>query len=205
MTLYKPFLMISFLFIHTLGLGQVAKDAKDISPLLIGEKVPNVRMISVSNTTDSLLNILEEKPTVLVFYRGGWCPFCNIQLAEMNKIKVEILELGFQILAIGADAPNKLKNTANDKDLQYTLYSDADTRISQAFGVAFKAPDRKKEQLKHFSNGSNPGNLPVPSVFVIDQQGYIQFEYINPDYKIRLKSEMLLAVLEVLSDTRINK
>ncbi len=197
--------MISFLLIHTLGLGQVATDAKDISPLLIGEKVPNVRMISASNTTDSLLNILKEKPTVLVFYRGGWCPFCNIQLAEMNKIKDEILELGFQILAIGADAPDKLKDTSNDKDLQYTLYSDADTRISQAFGVAFQAPDRKKEQLKHFSNGSNPGNLPVPSVFVIDQQGYIQFEYINPDYKIRLKSEMLLAVLEVLSDTRINK
>ncbi|MBV6643428.1 MAG: AhpC/TSA family protein [Cyclobacteriaceae bacterium] len=205
MTLYRSILILCLVTSHIMVYGQVAPDAKDISPLLIGEKVPNVQMVSASNASDSLLNIVSEKPTVLVFYRGGWCPFCNIQLAEMNKIKDEILELGFQIVAIGADAPDKLKGTSDDKELQYSLYSDADTRISQAFGIAFLAPDRKKEQLKHFSNGANPGNLPVPSVFVIDRQGYIQFEYINPDYKIRLKSEMLLAVLKVLGDQGISK
>ncbi len=205
MTLWRTSFILLSLFLHKALVAQVPQQANDISPLLIGEQVPNIHMVSAANKSDSLLNLVMRQPTVLVFYRGGWCPFCNIQLAEMNKIKDDILSLGFQIIAIGADAPDKLRNTSDDNELQYSLYSDADTKISQAFGIAFQAPERKKEQLKQFSNGANPGNLPVPSVFIIDQQGYIQFEYINPDYKVRLKSEMLMAVLKVLNNQSINK
>ncbi len=196
---YPLILVLLSLNLH----AQVAKEAKDISPLLIGEKVPDIELVSSSGERESLLSLVKMKPTVLVFYRGGWCPFCNIQLGEMNKIKGDIVDLGFQIIAIGTDAPDKLKNTISDNELEYQLYSDATTEISQAFGIAFEAADRKKEQLKNTSNGANPGNLPVPSVFVIDQQGYIQFEYINPDYKVRLKSELLMTVLKVLSQQSV--
>ena len=70
--------------------------------------------------------------------------------------------------------------------------------LSRAFGIAFAVSEASKERLNISSGGKNPGMLPVPSVFVVNQKGDILFEYINPDYKMRLKGNLLLAVLKEL-------
>ena len=72
----------------------------DISPLLIGEKVPKIKVRSAKGKKVSLYKLLREKPIVLIFYRGGWCPFCNVHLAEMQGIESAVRDLGYQLVAI---------------------------------------------------------------------------------------------------------
>ena len=194
---YVPFLL--FLMITVCSKAQTFPDkAIDISPLLIGEKAPPLVLKTMNGKSDSLLTILSIKPTVLIFYRGGWCPYCNTQLAELQSIEAEILKTGYQIIAISPDSPENLKASIDMHKLNYQLLSDADMRAAQQFGIAFNVPEASKERLRNSSGGSNPGQLPVPAVFVLNQQGEILFEYINPDYKKRLKGSLLLSVLKEL-------
>lgn len=198
MKILKYLALAVFLMTYSRIMGQVADKAIDVSPLLIGEKSPNAYMMDVGGKGDSLLHILSLKPTVLIFYRGGWCPYCNLQLAELQGIEKDIIQLGYQIVAISPDSRENLTASLEKNKLNYQLLSDADMKLSCAFGIVFRVPDKSKERLATASGGENPGLLPVPSVFVLNQQGEILFEYINPDYKKRLKAGLLLAVLKEL-------
>jgi peroxiredoxin len=181
--------------------AQIPDKAEDISPLLIGEMIPDVVLKAPDASDHSLSDILSEKPTVILVYRGGWCPYCNVHLADMQGAESEIIELGYQIVAISPDSPENLQLTGEKNKLNYRLFSDGDGTFMKALGIAFKAPDRNIEKLKKNSAGLNEGYLPVPSVFVVDTSGIIEFEYINPTYKTRLGADFLLAVLKVLTDT----
>ncbi len=178
--------------------AQLPSKAEDIAPLLIGETLPNATLTGMDGTKVSVLDIAKEKPTVLVVYRGGWCPYCNVHLSALGKSEAEIMELGYQIVAVSPDQPQKLEATAEKDALNYRLFSDASGDFSKAAGVAFQAPDKYGQMLLDWSDGKNTGYLPVPSVFVLNTDGEILFEYINPDYKKRLESDLLLAVLKAL-------
>jgi len=189
----KKFLFI-LLAISGLSFAQIAEKAEDISPLLIGEKIPKQDLISVDNKAVSTSEIFNKK-TVLIIYRGGWCPYCNSQLMEMQEIENQIIALGYQIVAVSPDSPKFLNETSKEDKLNYQLFSDSDGKFSEALGIAFK---REKPKLDKYSEGKNPGFLPVPSVFILDKNREIEFLYINPNYAKRLKGEMLLAVLKSL-------
>lgn len=184
--------------------AQVAEKAEDISPLLIGETIPNAQLKSPDGSINNVLNIIREKPTVLLFYRGGWCPFCNLHLSEIQGVQSEVIKLGYQIAAISPDSPENLQVTDEKQKLDYRLFSDADGAFIKAMGIAFKAPGKYAGMLNKSSGGQNEGFLPVPSVFVVDTSGKILFEYINPDYKIRLSAGLLLAVLKELKNEKSN-
>ena len=173
----------------------------DISPLLIGEKIPDIQLSNLEGKKVSLNDIISKEQTLLIFYRGGWCPYCNLQLAELQSIESEILKSGFNIIAISPDSPDNLKASIEKHKLNYTLLSDSKTEAARAFGIAFQASERYGEMLGKASGSLNTqGLLPVPAVFVLNKQGEILFEYINPDYKKRLKGSLLLAVLAELKE-----
>lgn len=179
--------------------AQLPEKAEDISPLLPGEKIPDVTVKASDGNDHRVMEIFSQKPTVILFYRGGWCPYCNSHLAEIQEIETEILKLGYQIIGVSPDSPENLKVTDEKIKLNYSLYSDGDGKFSKAMGIAFKAPERSSERLFEYSNGQNKGYLPVPSVFLVDTSGTIEFEYINPEYKTRLSPQLLLSVLKTLS------
>lgn len=173
----------------------------DISPLLIGEKIPDIQLSNLEGKKVSLNDIISKEQTLLIFYRGGWCPYCNLHLAELQSIESEILKSGFNIIAISPDSPDNLKASIEKHKLNYTLLSDSKTEAARAFGIAFQASERYGEMLGKASGSLNTqGLLPVPAVFVLNKQGEILFEYINPDYKKRLKGSLLLAVLAELKE-----
>ncbi|UMB60435.1 AhpC/TSA family protein [Lutibacter sp. A80] len=182
--------------------AQVAEKAEDISPLLIGEVIPDILLKSEDASEYSTSSILSEKPTIMLFYRGGWCPYCNAHLAEIQEAENEIMELGYQIVAISPDKPENLKITDDKNKINYSLYSDSEGKLIKSIGIAFKAPERYGQMLSKNSGGLNEGFLPVPSIFIVDTSGKILFEYINPDYKNRLSSSLLLAVLKNLDNSK---
>mgnify|MGYP005847867711 CR=1 FL=1 len=182
--------------------AQLPGIAGDISPLLIGEEIPDVALKSIDGSKLQVKSIVGKKPTVLLFYRGGWCPFCNAHLAEIQEVQNEIVNLGYQIVAVSPDSPENLQTTGEKQNLAYSLYSDADGELIKAMGIAYKAPEKYAGMLSEKSDGLNKGFLPVPAVFIADTSGNIQFEYINPDYKTRLSAGMLLAVLNELKNQK---
>lgn len=196
----KKALLILFAAVSTVANAQneVAKTATDIAPLLIGEKIPNSVLKSSDNTTVSLSDLIAKKKTVLVFYRGGWCPYCNLHLAALAEAEKQILDLGYQIVAVSPDSPENLKITAEKDKIKYTLLSDADGALIKEFGIAFEAPENYKSVINVHSNGMNTSFLPVPSVFVVNTSGYILFEYVSPDFKNRITAELLVSVLKTL-------
>ena len=180
--------------------AQLPEQAQDVSPLLIGETMPDHELVNTDGETVAFHSLLKDKMTVLIFYRGGWCPYCNQHLAELGQRESDILDLGYQIMAISPDAVTELSKTGAKDEINYQLLSDADGSFSQEVGIAFKAPERYENRLFKVSDGENKGHLPVPSVFVLNSEGLILFEYINPDYKQRMSADMLLAVLKVIKE-----
>jgi peroxiredoxin len=196
----KKLLFIFLVTVTTVANAQnaVPKSATDIAPLLIGEKIPEIILKSSENTDVQLADLLKKKKSVLVFYRGGWCPYCNMHLQAMAEAEKQILDLGFQIIAISPDAPANLKITAEKDKAKYTLLSDSKGELIKAFGIAFEAPENYKSVINVHSNGVNTNFLPVPSVFVVNTENEILFEYISPDFKHRISAELLVSVLKSL-------
>jgi len=195
----KTALSIIAVMLAVTAVAQLPEKAEDISPLLYGESIPGATLKAADGNEHSLQSLMEEKPTVLLFYRGGWCPYCNRHLAEIRDVEEEVTNLGFHIIGISPDSPENIRQTGNDKNLKYRLFSDGDGTLIKKTGLAFQAPAKYGDMLKENSGGGNKeGFLPVPAVFVVNQKGVIQFEYINPDYSTRLSGGLLLAVLKEL-------
>lgn len=182
--------------------NRVAGSADDIRPLFVGEKVPDVSFKDTEGKTIKLNSLLENGPTVLVFYRGGWCPYCNMQLSQLREIEDRILNLGYQITAVSADSPSNVTKSIEKHSMHYTLLSDNTMDAAKSFGIAFKVDKEGLERGKAHgvsldeASGFDHHILPVPAVFVVDKSGTILFEYVNPDYHVRLSAKVLLAVLK---------
>ncbi|MGH2624348.1 MAG: peroxiredoxin-like family protein, partial [Sphingobacterium sp.] len=168
---------------------------EDISPLLVGETIPTVTLQDAKGMPFDLNKAVSSKPTILIFYRGGWCPYCNKQLSGLQELAPELEKAGYQLLAISTDSPDGLIQSVSENQLEYTVLSDANLAVSKKFGLAYKAPKAYWEMLPKNSGGMNSDLLlPVPSVFILDKAGKIQYEYINPDFKQRLSPELLKVV-----------
>jgi peroxiredoxin len=178
--------------------AQLPERAEDISPLLIGEKIPELALTSLEGNSVTTQTVLNGKPSVILVYRGGWCSYCNKHMSEIGTIEKEILDLGYQIIAINPDSPEKLREAKGKSETNYILYSDAEGKFSEGLGIAFKAPERYAPMLSESSAGKNSGFLPVPSVYVVNSEGLVMFQYINPDFRVRISAKLMLAVLQSL-------
>lgn len=182
------------------GNKRVAKSANDICPLKIGEKVPFENLLTIEGEEINIRDLVIGKKSVLIFYRGGWCPYCNLHLSELVQIEDSLVKLGYTIIAISMDKPEKLRSTLEKHNMNYEIYSDSKADVCTAFGIAFTVDDEYVQKLKSFnmdieeSSGQTNHILPVPSAFIVDENGIILFEYVNPDYKTRIKGDILLEV-----------
>lgn len=179
-------------------LAAVPSDANEVNPVEVGSTAPNVTLTKADGAQVELHELVSENPAVIVFYRGGWCPYCNRHLAALGEIEDELSALGYRIHAVSMDKPEKVQEAAAETDLSYTLYSDAPADAAKAFGLAFKVDAETYEKLIGYgidleaASGQAHHILPVPAVFLIGRDAKIGFRYYNPDYKERLSGEALL-------------
>ncbi|MHC4187159.1 MAG: peroxiredoxin-like family protein [Planctomycetota bacterium] len=186
--------------------GKVVTSPEDICPVLVGTKIPRVKLHDINSQELDLLKLIQAKPTVLVFYRGGWCMYCNTQLGQLKQIESQILDQGFQIIAVSPDSTSELKASIEKHEMDYILLSDSTVEAAKAFGIAFKVDNDTLEKYKEYgidlekASGQSHHTLPVPAVFIIDTDGLINFQYVNPDYKTRLDPAVLLAAVKAASN-----
>jgi peroxiredoxin len=120
-------------------------------------------------------------------------------LGQLQRIEKDVTELGYQILAVSADKPANLQPTVEKGSLAYTLLSDADLEAAKAFGIAFQVDEATVERYRGFGidlekvSGETHHQLPVPGVFIFDDDAKLAFEYVNPDYRVRIPADLVLA------------
>lgn len=178
---------------------QALEAASTVSHLKAGQPAPEATVRTDAGEAVPLLRMLAGKPTVLIFYRGGWCPFCTRHLAALGEAEADLRAAGFQLLALGADRPDKLRARPTHEKLPFTLLSDSEMHAAKAFGIAFKMEDalvaryKERHQLDlEEQSGQTHHLLPHPAVFIVDSRGIIRFAHVNPDYKARLTPEEIL-------------
>jgi peroxiredoxin len=188
--------LLAFSFLFPL-LSAAAEN--EIPHLKVGAPIPEVTLRDAEDQPVKLRETIAAKPAVLIFYRGGWCPFCTKHLMALVEIKDELLQSGYQILAISTDQPAKIKKTPNREKLDYTLLSDSKMTAAKAFGISFQVPDDLVSKYKNeyqidfeAASGETHHLLPHPAVFIVSKDGVIRFAHVNPDYKTRLDPQAIL-------------
>ncbi len=177
----------------------IHKSAMDVQPLLAGMKAPAFVVRDVQGKSFEFDPEAISKPVVLTFYRGGWCPYCNLHLSELRLAEKQLKEMGFDIWFISIDKPELLLESLDDPEIGYTIFSDATLNATRAFGLAFRVDDETNERyLAHNINlekasGETHHVLPAPATYIIADDGNINFAYINPLYTVRLHPDVLMA------------
>lgn len=191
------------------AVNDLATAPDQIRPILLGSKMPDVKLATLANQPTTLKAQVGGKPAILVFYRGGWCPYCNLQLSELRLIQKQAQALGYRIIAISPDRPAELTKTLGDDKLEYTLLSDGKADALRAFGIGYRLDDATYAKYKGMGldletrSGGQPHHaLPVPSVFIVDRDGLLQFSYSHPDYRVRVPGSVVLAAAKAIAERR---
>ncbi len=178
--------------------GTIPLSAQDVHPLGVGDSVPDGTLTTIEGKKVGLKALITQKPSVLIFYRGGWCPFCNLQMGQLVKIELDLEKMGYQVLAITPDQPEKLKESLDKHQINYTLLSDSPMEVTRKFKLAYKVSPEILAKMKGFgvdldaATGNHLHMLPVPAAYVVDTKGHIHFVYYNPDIKVRVNPDDLL-------------
>jgi peroxiredoxin len=190
----------------TIEAPAIAVSPEHIAPLQSGEPAPSFVVRSATGAPFEFNPDALDRPVLIIAFRGGWCPYCNMHLSELRTVVPQIKAMGIDVLFLSGDRPELLysslaADTQDDiADLDYQIYSDADAAAATAFGIAFEVDEktvkRRREKGDDIADSSilNRGILPVPAVFAIDRSGVIRFVFAEADHRIRLPADDLLAV-----------
>ncbi len=170
-----------------------------------GEKAPDFTLPNATGMQVNLSDKLSEGPVVLVWYRGGWCPYCNIQLAAYQKILPQIEELGAQMIAISPEVPDKSLSTTEKNGLRFEVLSDANLKVSKEYGLVFElTPEVEKLygeffDIKEYNGAEAASNeLPLAATYVIAEDGTVAWAFLEADYTKRAEPRDIIAALDGL-------
>jgi peroxiredoxin len=183
----------------------VARDRLAENAIGVGDPAP---MFVLRDGTGAELHVqvlLETGPLVLCFYRGGWCPYCNLELRAYQQQLGRIRQLGATLVAISPELPDRTLTTAEANQLGYPVLSDADNAVARQYRLTHTIdPEVVRYQLGNGNdvaafNGSGRAEVPLPATYIVDTDGVVQFAFVCADYTRRAEPEDVLAVLSDLA------
>ncbi|MFF4415428.1 peroxiredoxin-like family protein [Streptosporangium sp. NPDC001559] len=171
----------------------------------VGEQAPDFTLPNAVGAKVRLSDRLAEGPVVLIFYRGSWCPYCNLELAAYQAALPEFREAGARLVAVSPQLPDDALSMQERHDLAYDVLSDADQEVMAAYRVRFELPEEIKPHLLDVTAAAlarqqpdGRWSLPVPATFVLDSSGVVRARHVTMNYRTRMEpADALRAVREI--------
>jgi peroxiredoxin len=173
----------------------------------VGDEAPDAPLVTPTGSATSLADVRGDAPTVLVFYRGAWCPYCNITLRTYQQELLPALrERGVQLVAVSPQTPEAAEQSIANGELAFPVLTDPENVLAGRFGIVTAPSDAARGAHTRLgfdvadSNADDTAAIPFPSVFVIDAAGTVRFADVHVDYTTRTEvAEVLAAVDEQLA------
>ncbi|QZE14991.1 AhpC/TSA family protein [Halosquirtibacter laminarini] len=171
----------------------------------VGDIAPNFTLKNALKKNTSLSDYLKKGPVVLVWYRGGWCPYCNINLRYLQQELPNIKALGANLLALTPERPDESISTSEKHHLDFQVLSDVGNKVAKEYGVVFKLTDEvakiynEKIGLNEH-NGDTSNELPLAATYIIDTNGKIVYAFLDADYRNRAEPKDITAFLRKLGE-----
>ena len=189
--------------VYNEGIDAVVKSGILESAVQIGDKAPDFSLSNATGATVSLYEKLEEGPVVLTWYRGGWCPYCNLTLRRLQAELPNFRAAGANLIALTPELPDRSLSTTEKHGLEFEVLSDVGNIIAKAFGVVFKLTPEVAEVYQkafdlHAFNGDESDELPLAATYVIDTDGTVRYAFLDAEYRNRAEPEEILSTLKAL-------
>lgn len=172
--------------------------------LSVGASAPNFSLPDATGATVELNRLMANGPVVLTFYRGGWCPYCNIQLRAYQGILNELKKLGASLVAVSPETPDNSLDTQQREELEFHVLSDNGNVVAKQFGLVFPVSAEVRLLFEGWEinlethNGIEGGEIPVPATYIIDEAATIIFGKPDVDYRTRVEPKEILRALSSL-------
>lgn len=170
----------------------------------VGEQAPDAVLRDIEGREVRLRDLVVKGPILLLFYRGGWCPFCNFQIHEMTEAYPELERRGVTPVAVSVDCVDEAATTQATYTIPFPVLSDPDLVAHRAFRVARHVGEAEVTRLRGFgmdierSSGRDHHMIAIPSVFIIDREGIVRWAHADRDYKVRPSTEQIIAAIDSL-------
>ncbi len=185
------------------GIKEVATSGVLATALKVGDTAPDFSLLDATNKPVSLKAMLAKGPVVMTWYRGQWCPYCNLQLREYQEALSEVESAGAQLVAISPQSPDNSLTTAEKNSLTFAVLSDKGNAVAKQYGIAFTLPEivagsgKNKFDLSKY-NGDSSNQLPLSATYVIAKNGTIAYAFVDADYRNRAEPGAIIAALKTL-------
>ena len=171
-----------------------------------GDQMEDFILMDAHGSPVRLHRLLAAGPVVVAFYRGGWCPYCNIELRGLQRALPRLRQLGASLVAISPQLPDNSLSTKEKNRLEFPVLSDVGNKIARRLGITFTLPTDLLETYEGFNHGLRDMNgeegateLPMPATFVLDRDGVIRLAFVEEDYTQRLDPEVIVDKLQQLA------
>ncbi len=170
-----------------------------------GDNATDFRLPNAKGGETQLSDLLKQGPVVINFYRGGWCPYCNLEFKALCDAMPKIQELGATLIGVSPELPDNSMTTVEKLNLNFEVLSDVGNKIARDYGIVMDVPENMRPLYLKWGldvptvNGDDSWELPIPATYVIDSDGKINFAYINKNYTERCEPDDVLAALNKLT------